>query len=385
MTSIFQRGATAATRSNRPSTKGGNAKSGAALISALRKCDTLASKSAKLCHKETNDDAATESSFRFAASESLLLRDLEDDTSSPTAFHMIQRVLDEEGSFEAAVAKCNRMKASAEEIAQQSAKTMASISKAIALAEPTDTTTTSVLAEQEHEAAVEDRDGADETVPDSERAETTKRALFSESGDTDDYDSDEDAVVEPYDPQVDTSFLAQVDTDISELEGATERTNSELDLFNASSLGADVMDLASGKGQASLDLFTKMYGLCDNLQEVSRSVLQGAGGSCVGRCSQMRDLAGGMAGLLQAQQLVHVLLQTADAAVRLVTAMTTLISGGWGKIQGFLEQFMAAKTLSRFAGTVKARNAANVDDMSLNSEGFSALLERFTCNPCPGS
>jgi len=155
--------------------------------------------------------------------------------------------------------------------------------------------------------------------------------------------------------------LSTVDADIADLDNSCTKTrggiggSGGLNLFSASSTGRSVFEGTTSKGERCQLFFGKMAELCRAVTNLMKAIVSE---NCC--CAKMRAILSGIASLFRCRHLLALLRRVAEAVVRLVKAIGQVIGLAFGRIQGFLEEFDAAKKLGRFAKKVKNSNVGKL-------------------------
>lgn len=141
--------------------------------------------------------------------------------------------------------------------------------------------------------------------------------------------------------------LLDVDKDVAELENSVSRSRGGLNIFSAGTMGSAVFEQTTSKGLLCQNLFTQMRDLCGSVARLAKALVTD---NC---CDQARAIAAGVSSLFRCHHLVKLLAKAAQAAMRLIKAIGSLIRAAWQRFQGFLEEFFAAKKLGKFVSGVK--------------------------------
>lgn len=158
---------------------------------------------------------------------------------------------------------------------------------------------------------------------------------------------DAEAMMGALDEDLELLKIADVEADIVDLEESCVQSRGGLDLFTAATTGATAFEKTESKGVVCQNLFQQMQDLCSSLARIAQAYLSGDG--C---CAQIRAVVDGIASLFRCRALAQILTRAAQAAIRLVAAIITLVRITWQKVQGFMKQFKAAKKIGKFVSGV---------------------------------
>lgn len=145
--------------------------------------------------------------------------------------------------------------------------------------------------------------------------------------------------------------LLDVDADLFELEETYSTTRGSncggLNLLSASTTGRAVMDGTFSKGERCQVLLQKMLELCRAVANIMTSLMTE---NC---CTRWHTLASNVVSLFRARHLIRLLRRVAQVTLQLLAAIGRVIKLIWSRIQGFLDDFDAAKKIGRLANGVK--------------------------------
>ena len=309
-----------------------NANASVQILQAVHQCSSVATTSRSLCSTATTEsrelvDLCRKTGGRLQGLQGIAI-------TSPQIFVQVKELLDSYTEIQQQVEDCQQMKQQAAQVVQQSDRMLSRLETAVASIPP-----------DVREDLVVDGD------EDDEQRQTTDRTLdmhskdpFVDDGDDDDEDDETTREL--------VGLLQNIDMDIADLENSGSsktRGGDDLDLFSASSLGAQIFEATASKGEYCATLFSKMNDVCGSIQHVTRSTAAADAAPC---CSKFQAVVGGLKGLLRCQRLVGVLNWAAKAVLRMVEAIARLIQDSWAKIQNFANQFSATKKIGKFMGKV---------------------------------
>lgn len=293
--------------------------------SAVQKCRNLAEKSIPITKLASERGVAL---LSLAGQNQTAMRGLGEDTDTnrgleeaPKIFLKIQHLLDDSQIVES-IADCKEMAKMAKELVGYTNDMANTLQKAI-----------DSLPEHYQD---DDHDDADGTKTPQTRS---RSILAQEIEDEDDVDTQEIL-----------KLLTHIDADIQDVYASSNQARGGLDIFTASTMGSKVFELTQSKGQLAIDLFRQMSNLNTVLADGVSTVL--ADSKC---CIKLHAAMKSVSTLLRSQKLVKVLVSAATAVERLMDALEKLVEVAWQKMQGFLEQFAAAKKLGKFVKDVKGK------------------------------
>lgn len=163
--------------------------------------------------------------------------------------------------------------------------------------------------------------------------------------------------------------LLNVDHDISELENScTQSRGGGLNLFTAGSMGTQVLEQTAGKGQVCRSLLLQMQQVFGTVARLSQAIFS-SNSNC---CALAHSLAASVASLFQCRRLVDLLSKAAAALVRLVKAIGQLIETVWERVQGFVQEFGAAKKVGRFVAGIQQSKVGQLATSLTNAKNSKA-------------
>jgi hypothetical protein len=312
-----------------------------AVTEAARDCQDLSSSTAALC-----DTAKTKGGCLKSLSEDCQteMRGLFDDNGeeqeqqprggmvAPFVFVKIQNLL-QDTKLQEAVDFCTEMNDMAVQIMGQANEMNKSMTTAI------DSLPGYIIEEEEEE---EEEKGDDD---DEEHQNRTIGGCDGECrivlrrGDLGDDDDQQVA---------DLLALMDVEADVAELENScTTSRGGGFNLFSAATEGTKVFELTNNKGFKCEQLFAQMKELCAAVGSIAAALINDS--NC---CTQLGAVVNGIASLFRCRRLAQILSFAAGVVMRLVQAIKDLVGMAWQTIEGFLDEFDAAKKLGNFVNGV---------------------------------
>lgn len=282
------------------------------ITSAVRKCYTLAEKCIPVATVASDRGMALLSLSGDCKSE---MRGFGDASSeAPKIYLKIKHLLDDTKILET-IEDCKEMRTMAKDILGHSEEMSSVLEKAI--------------------------DSLPEDMQDEEEDDQPKtRSILTQTIEDEDDDDTKELL----------ALLSHVDNDIEEVYSSSNQTRGGLDIFTASTMGSKVFEMTNSKGKVATDLFVQMKSLSTVLAELVGSML--AETAC---CTKIQAAVKSVSTLLRCRKLVRVLVRAGKAVQQLTEALQNLVDTAWKKMNGFFEQFAAAKKLGKFVSDVKGK------------------------------
>jgi hypothetical protein len=316
-----------------------------AVTEAARDCQDLASSTATLCDTAKNKGGSLRELSEDCQTE---MRGLFDDNGeeqqqqqqprggmvAPFVFVKIQNLL-QDTKLEEAVDFCTEMNDMAVQIMGQANEMNKSMTKAI------DSLPGYIKEEEEEEEEEEKRD--DDVEQHRNRTiggggDEESRIVFRRG----DLGDDDDQQV------AELMALMDVEADVAELENScTKSRGGGFNLFSAATAGTKVFEQTKSKVFKCQQLFAQMKELCAVVGRIAAALINDS--NC---CTQIGAVVNGIASLFRCRRLAQLLSFAAGVVMRLLQAVKDLVSMAWQTIQGFMEEFDAAKKLGNFVNGV---------------------------------
>jgi hypothetical protein len=147
-------------------------------------------------------------------------------------------------------------------------------------------------------------------------------------------------------------LMDKVDVDVAELDNTCSQSRgSGFNLFSAATVGSNIFEQVSNKGATTEQIFGQMQTVSQSLKALVQTLLlhtDAKNATCCSYCDQMKAIFQSIGALFQCQKFATLLARAAEAAMRLIQAIGKLIGSALEKVQGFVQEFFAAKKIGKF-------------------------------------